>query len=60
MVNFFSQTEMMSDSIDDALDGDEAEEETEELTAQVSLFSTSLLTLAFSTCHHLPHSFELF
>ncbi|KAH9315559.1 hypothetical protein KI387_024186, partial [Taxus chinensis] len=28
------QTEMMSDSIDDALDNDEAEEETEELTNQ--------------------------
>lgn len=40
------QTEMMSDSIDDALDNDDAEEETEELTNQVCL----LPPISFASC----------
>lgn len=41
------QTEMMSDSIDDALDNDDAEEETEELTNQVCLLPPLDLHLVF-------------
>ncbi len=40
MVYFWGlQTEMMSDAIDDSLDNDEAEGETEELTNQVGSFN---------------------
>ena len=38
---------MMSDSIDDALDNDDAEEETEELTNQVCLLPPISLSFAF-------------
>lgn len=37
-INFFIQSEMMSDTIDDTLDDDEAEEETDELTNQVGSY----------------------
>ena len=42
------QTEMMSDSIDDALDNDDAEEETEELTNQVCLLPPISFAFCFS------------
>jgi hypothetical protein len=57
----YVQTEMMSDAIDDVLDNDEAEEETEDLTNQVlrtsSHFSVFKICAAISgelKLHYFP------
>lgn len=42
----FFQTEMMSDTIDDALDNDNCEEETDELTNQVCTCTLARRTTA--------------
>lgn len=40
---------MMSESIDETLDKDEAEEETEELTNQVNIYMYSLIMISLLT-----------